>query len=293
MSERRKRIGLYQGPKNSIRPDELESYERTGQWAFEEKHDGVWACATVIDGVITQMTSRVGLPMDADGIIGMKLPGGGGSGQLVGELTADLVGDQRSGTRRFRLFDVLDWLSVDFCTMPLFMRRAGLETIYQCCVGATDRITLTEQRLTGALAFYSEVIARGGEGLVLKRLDSTYSPRNADGKVDCWLRCKPKRTVDYVIMGHGVAEKGTPNLELGLWKDCKLQGRKLVKVLTCSIPVAPAFRSLQLDSLIGHVVEVEGAEVWPSGALRHAVIQRLRDDKPVQDCTHEAAMRVR
>jgi ATP-dependent DNA ligase len=292
MSERRKRISLYQGPKNSITPEELESYERTGHWAFEEKHDGVWACASVVDGIITQLTSRVGLPIDADGIVGMKLRAGG-DGLLVGELTADLVGEQRTGTRRLRLFDVLEWLGVDFRKMPLFMRRAGLETIYECCVGANDRITLTEHRLAGAVQFYDDVLACGGEGLVLKRLDSTYCPRNADGKVDYWIRCKPKRTVDYVVMGHGVAEKGTPNLELGLWKECKVQGRKLVKVLTCSVPVAPAFRGLSLDSLIGHVVEAEGAEVWPSGALRHAVIQRLRDDKPVQDCTHEAAMRVR
>jgi ATP-dependent DNA ligase len=173
------------------------------------------------------------------------------------------------------------------------MRRAGLETIYECCVGVNDRITLTEQRLTDARQFYDQVLSRNGEGLVLKRLDSDYRPRNADGKVDCWIRCKPKRTIDYVVMGHGVAEKGTPNLELGLWKDCKVQGRKLVKVLTCSVPVTPPFRGTQLDALVGSVVEAEGAEVWPSGALRHAVIQRLRNDKPVEDCTYEAAMRVR
>ena len=78
----------------------------------------------------------------------------------------------------------------------------------------------------------------------------------------------------------------------GLWKDCKVQGRKLVKVLTCSVPPVP-FRAVLLDSLVGLVVEVEGAEVWPSGALRHAIIQRLRNDKPAQECTHDAAMRVR
>jgi hypothetical protein len=94
-------------------------------------------------------------------------------------------------------------------------------------------------------------------------------------------------------MGHGLAEKGTPNLDLGLWKDCKVQGRKLVKVLTCTVPVAAPFRDMPLDSLLGRIVEVEGAEVWPSGALRHGHIQRLRDDKRPEDCTHDAAMRVR
>jgi ATP-dependent DNA ligase len=292
MAERRKRIGLYQGPKNSITVNELDSYERTGLWAFEEKHDGNWACASVVDGTITQLTSRVGLAMEAEGLIGMELPGGGG-GLLIGELTADLVGDQRIGTRRLRLFDVLEWNGIDLRDLPFKERRQALQQIYGWSVHRSDRVTLTEQRLTGAVRFYDEVLARKGEGLVLKRLDSVYRPQSSDGKVECWVRCKPKRTVDYVVMSHGLAEKGTPNLNLGLWKDCKVQGRKLVKVLTCSVPVAPAFRGVPLESLVGRVVEVDGAEVWPSGALRHGHIQRVRDDKPAEECTHAAAMRVR
>jgi ATP-dependent DNA ligase len=260
--------------------------------AFEEKHDGNWACATVVNGIITQLTSRVGLPMEAEGVVGMELAGGG-SGLVIGELTADLVGDQRCGTRRLRLFDLLEWNGLDLRDISLKERRHALEQVYALSVRGSDRVTLTEQRLTGAVWFYEDVLARKGEGLVLKQIASSYRPRHSDGKVECWVRCKPKRTVDYVVVGHGLAEKGTPNLELGLWKDCKVQGRKLVKVLTCSMPISAPFRGAPLDSFVGRVVEVEGTEVWPSGALRHGHIQRLRDDKPANDCTHDAAMRVR
>ncbi len=38
------------------------------------------------------------------------------------------------------------------------------------------------------------------------------------------------------------------------------------------------------------MVEVEGAEVFPSGAIRHGTIKRQRTDKKATDCTYEAAV---
>ena len=108
-----------------------------------------------------------------------------------------------------------------------------------------------------------------------------------DGKIEAWARAKKKRTVDYVVVGHGVAEKGTPNLDLGLYKK-----KKLVKVLTCVLP--PAWRVADPVSLVGRVVEAAGWEIWPSGALRHAQLGGRpgpRTDKRPEDCTYESAMR--
>ena len=90
-------------------------------------------------------------------------------------------------------------------------------------------------------------------------------------------------------MSHGVAEKGTPNVDLGLWKDLK-NGKKLVKVLTCLIPV---LWKMPPDELVGQVVEAAGWEIWPSGALRHAQLNHRpgpRTDKRPEDCTYSAAM---
>ena len=36
--------------------------------------------------------------------------------------------------------------------------------------------------------------------------------------------------------------------------------------------------------------EVEGAEVFPSGAVRHGHVKRVREDKRSEGCTHAAAV---
>src|SRR5437588_11756038 len=100
----RKRIPLYIGPKESIGHPSLDAYERAGDYIADEKHDGFWSVVSVVDGRIASVQSRVGLELDAPGLVGLALRGGG-AGKLVGELTADVVGNERSGTRRLRLFD--------------------------------------------------------------------------------------------------------------------------------------------------------------------------------------------
>ncbi len=80
----------------------------------------------------------------------------------------------------------------------------------------------------------------------------------------------------------GTAKKGTPKIALGLYKLTK-DGRRVVKVMS---PTWPG----KLDLQPGMVVEVEGAEVFPSGAVRHGNIKRVRTDKSEKDCTYEAAI---
>lgn len=279
----RRRISLYQGPKESITRDDLAELNAAGVWAFEEKHDGHWACATIVAGVVTSLTSRVGLPLDAPEVIGARFSTAG-DGMIVGELTADLVDGERVGERRLRIFDLLDWAGVDFRDLPLSARRTVLAAI----LTETDRLTLVAHRTRGAVAFYDAIVARGGEGVVAKRLDSTYRPKNADGKVHTWVRCKPVHTVDVIVMGHGRAKAtstqpgGTVNLLVGL-----IRGGQVVRVQDCAVPAF--LRGSNLDLLTGRVVEVFGAEVFPSGAVRHGRISRLRDDKAPEDCTLESA----
>ena len=291
MAIQRQRTKLYQGPKNSITRDELAALE--GTHAFEEKHDGFWCCVTVVGGAIVSGESRVGLNMDCGEVEGFKLrvPC---DGQLVGELTADLVNGERCGTRRLHLFDLLSWNGYDLRDLTLVERREVLEKIHQEAIGANEFVSLVEHRRSGGAAFFDEVVARKGEGVVAKLLTSKYRPANADGKIEEWVRCKPVHAVDFVVMGHGLSKKtttqpgGSPNIALGLWKDCKVQGRKLVKVQDCCIP--SCFNGVDLDSIVGTVVEVTGAEIWPSGCVRHGHITRPRPDKVAEDCTHEAAM---
>lgn len=296
-TERRKRINLYVGPKVTVSRDDLAVMEATGEWVFEEKKDGFWCLAVVTNGVVTAMISRTGLEFsgaEVAGLVGRSVTPFGrgvGSGRVMGELTADPnAAGEKCGMRRLHVFDVLDWNGLDFRDFPQKERREALEFVYERGI-ACDVIHLVEQRTEGIVAWFDEIIARGGEGIVAKKKGTKLRAANADGKIEDWVRAKKKRTIDYVVMAHGVAEKGTPNVDLGLYKQTKA-GVRLVKVCTCLIPPA-WFKSVQPPDLVGRVVEAAGWEVFPSGALRHAQLNHRtgpRTDKQPESCTYEAAM---
>jgi ATP-dependent DNA ligase len=283
MAEQRKRSKNYVGPKEMITVDRLPALESSGQWVAEEKHDGVWTLITVTDGKIVGLESRVSLPFPEGETAGLykKQLVGDANGLLVGEMVADWVEGghgverSRSGTRRLHLFDIIEWNGLVFREYPLETRRQALEAVYET-LDSGDLVKLVEQRLDGWNEWYEEIVARGGEGLVIKRKDSIYRAVNSDGKIDSWKRLKPMRTVDAVILGHGVAEKGGINLDIGL----KRKG-KVVRVQRCSLPVA--WRSYDLESLKGQIVEIVGYEQFPSGAIRSGQIVRLRPDKNSPD----------
>jgi ATP-dependent DNA ligase len=295
VAERRDRIADYLGPKLMVTRDELPNYDN-GQWVAEPKMDGFWCMATIEGGRIAALTSRTGLPLDgAHGgdLTGLKVGHDALHGLLCGELTADTVDGERCGTRRLHLWDAMEWCGIDLRDRTLDVRRQALEIIREALVEKIDDpsiLTVVERTGSGFQSFYDEVLADGGEGICIKRRDSLYRRRNSDGKVDFWHRCKPIRTVDYVVMNHGLAAKGTPNLELGLYKKVKA-GTKLVKVCTVAF-VSKAMRGQQVTaaSLVGSVLECQGYEIWPSGALRSAQIVRVRTDKNPQDCTYEAVV---
>lgn len=283
--ERRSRINLYLGPKLTISRDELPALEATGDYVFEEKKDGFWCLVVVEGGVITSAISRTGLEfegVEVAGIVGLELRG---SGRVVGELTADPVNGEKCGARRLHLFDILDWNGIDLRDLSQVERREALSMIYEVYLKC-DVVHLVEQRETGIAEWFDEILARGGEGVVAKKRGTRYRAANGDGKIESWLRAKKKRTIDYVVVGCGEAAKGTPNLALGLWKR-----GALVKIIDCTLP--SAWRRLPAQSYIGKVVEAEGWEVFPSGALRSAQLGHRsgpRADKRPEECTLEAAL---
>jgi ATP-dependent DNA ligase len=285
----RERIKSYVGPGKTIDPSMLWRYEsgvHAGRWAAEEKLDGHWAEVWTNDqGVIYKLTSRTGLSFDAgdtQGVMGLQTPLF--NSRLAGELEC---GTQLSNKRyaelkhrRIHLFDVLDLLGQSIIQLPYEKRRALLQLATQKFdTHIASRLLLVEQRRSNFTAFYNEILDRPypwcGEGVVLKRLDSTYQAYNSDGKVDFWIRAKEKRTVDYFVMGIGKTPSGADNLDCGLWN-----GKKVVHILHVPFP-----SKYKAEDLVGKVIECEGWEVMESGALRSAHFIRIRNDKTKEMCT--------
>lgn len=286
-TDRRRRIDLYVGPRGTTDRDGLAALDASGEWVFDEKKDGYWCLAQVVRGKVTAMVSRTGLPFaaaDTAGLFGLRPlgPKGSQSGRVVGELVAE------ASKRRLYLFDVLEWNGLDLRDLPQTDRREALEMIYEKEL-ACDEIRLVEYRTGGAREFFDRVIAAGGEGVVAKRRDAKLRAQTGDGKIDSWIRAKKKRCVDYIVLGLGEAQKGTPNVRLGLWV-----GGKLVEVLTCVLP--PEWRKFPASALVGEVVEAAGWEVWDNGVLRSAQLGHRagpRSDKKPEECTLEAALEAR
>lgn len=282
------RTKFYVGPKRDISRSELSKLEVTGKYVCEEKHDGVWGLMEIQNGKVRHIESRVGIEFmgaDVEGLIGLQVfPDSINNTLIVGELVADWVGNEQNGTRRFRIFDIILLNNNGLRDEPLCKRREILETLWSQRAPSTgDRIFLVEQRTNGFQLFFDEIIAKEhGEGVVVKKKFSYYHAKNSDGKIEEWVRCKPRRTVDYVVTGHGVADKGTPNLQLSLYKNSKL-----VYVMKCGIPKELGY--IPPPNWVGKVVELIGQEIFPSGSLRFGEIKRIRTDKNPIDCTIESA----
>jgi hypothetical protein len=284
------RVEWYLGPDMSIKPEQLDKFEATGQYVIEPKWDGMWAMLTVGDPA----NGKPHLLKSRDAATGYV--GGGNAGDLViTELPfapgTILVGELEAATeastkffqslhhRRLHLFD-FPMGGYDHRTLPWTQRRALLEGAHHALSEhAKTRFPLVEAFTDKFRERYEAWIEAGGEGCVLKRKDSLYGTTRSDGKSDLWHRCKKTVTEDYVLCGIGKTAGGVP---AGLW-GLMING-KLKKVMQKGCP-----EHLLVPANIGKLVaEFMGWERFDSGALRHAQFVRVRDDKTPAMCVHEA-----
>lgn len=304
-----RRSPWYLGPGVDITPEELDSYEKTGDYTLEVKIDGMWASLEVRDPengephVINSRDARTG-PVSGSNLgdlhlqVFRNIPKGT---VLVGELEAatqfakEIV--DKNGYRRLHLFDVVRVGEEDRRGVQFFRRTADLRHML-----ASERSMHDAPKIGGkspfALRFlqvqhtradfrqvYDTVVAEGGEGVVLKHSASLYSTKRSDGKTKEWVRCKRWVTMDYVLMGTamtpgGVFSEPKPTAVWGLY-----DGKGVLQPVL-QAPIKP-------DHLLNPanygvlVAEFMGWAKFKSGALRHAQFVRVREDKDPMDCTVE------
>jgi ATP-dependent DNA ligase len=272
----------YIGMGQTIYPNQLESYDN-GSFAAEEKRDGSWAeLRTNADGVVIALVGRSGLTFQGDavkGLVGLQTPWK--DSVLVGELEtateAATKVHRQVGYRRIWLFDVTVLLGQVVIGLDYDRRRDLLEVAIKrqaLTEDATKQLLLVRQVTQGFRFFYEQVMADGGEGLVLKRRSSEYK-QTTTGRSTHWVRCKMLRPVDYTVTRLDKAEKGTTTMWLALYR-----GGKLVEVGKI---IAPA-KVRDPRTLVGKVIECVGAELHDSGMLRHCRFNRIRDDKTPEMC---------
>ena len=163
-----------------------------------------------------------------------------------------------------------------------------------------------------AQEFFTDVVAQGHEGVILKRLDAPY---DAGRRGSAWVKVKPRHTLDLVVLavewGSGRRQGWLSNLHLGARDDRPghegfVMLGKTFKGLTDELLAWQTERFLALETrrTTGtvfvrpeQVVEiafdgVQRSTRYPGGvALRFARVLRYRDDKPAAEVDGVSALR--
>jgi bifunctional non-homologous end joining protein LigD len=286
-------------------------------WIYEPKLDGVRCLAFVHeDGVRLVSRNRITLTARYPAIAKELFTRARGRAVLDGEIVAV---DPRSGTPSFSLlqqsaqlasaphsgrsaarieywvFDCLWWEGLDLRRRTLAQRRQLLSDALRF----GGPIVLTPAWSEGFESRYRRMCARGGEGLVGKRLDSPYvAGRSAD-----WVKLKCTTRQEFVVGGwtdpkgsrEALGDRGklvyAGKVGTGLDRDmlaalwAELLGRA-----RASSPFAagdpPDVGVHWVDPSL--VVEVAFSEWTHDGRLRHPRFLGLRSDKPARSVHRES-----
>lgn len=141
--------------------------------------------------------------------------------------------------------------------------------------------------------FYETILKDGGEGIVLKKLISSYG--------EDWIKVKKESTYDVVIIGFEDPEEMTTKSD-GTFSRSRLAEKNLIGSIkfgqynngilipcgSCS-GISDKMRtefSNNSDEFLGQVMTIKAQERTESGAFRHPVFVRMRSDKNPEDCIY-------
>lgn len=280
------------------------------EWVFEEKYDGIRLLA-FRDGPRVRLFSRnlidrTGSWPDVARAIA-ALPGG----DLV--LDGEVFAFDRMRVSRFQLlqqrahstfaaFDLPVLGGRSLMRRPLTERRETLESLL---AGAKAPLRISRRLAGGGERAYAIAEEREWEGIIAKRVGSTYQPgvRSPD-----WLKVKVRHQSEFVI-GGWTAPAGARSdfgaLLVGLFDGARLRftgkvgtgftqatlaelGAKLVRLETKRAPFDPAPPLRHAHWVRPRLVaQIAYAEWTADGKLRQPAFLGLRTDKDPRDCRWE------
>lgn len=241
----------------------------------------VWQA--VFDGEVVALDER-GVPSFE--MLQQTLGAGGARGEI-------------SATIAYYVFDLLYLDGYDLTGVKFAQRRELLEEV----LAPTKRVRLVEQFKGDAGKIYDTFVNHGLEGIMLKRLDSTYEPARRSRS---WVKVKATLSEDFVAGGYTQGQGGRPfgALLLGYFDreghlvyaghvGSGFSDRDLAEItgeLERRKTDGPPFYKLP-SSLPGQVtwvkpelvLEVKFNQWTQAGYLRAPVFLRLRPDKSAQE----------
>jgi bifunctional non-homologous end joining protein LigD len=192
----------------------------------------------------------------------------------------------------------LSYKGKDLTNLPLVERKKIAEKV----VPKSNVLKYSDHVAGDGIAFFSNAVAMGLEGIIAKRADSKYyiGRRSYD-----WLKIKNHNTQEAVIAGYTEPRKSRKYfgaLVLGMYEKGKLKyightgtgfTEKILKdvytKLQSSIREKSPFDSkVPINAPVTwvdpvHVCEIKFTEVTDEGILRHPVFMGLRIDKSAKE----------
>jgi ATP-dependent DNA ligase len=178
-------------------------------------------------------------------------------------------------------FDIIQYKGNDVTMLSYIERRRILKSFIECF--DNDHVKLAPAT-KNKKALYDKIVARGGEGVMLKNIHAPYS---IGERSDAWLKVKKVLTVDAIIMklvpGKGKYNKDEigsilfgayKNGVLTKWGTCGGMNDQMIQLLMSN---PEKYEGKQ-------VIEIECNEIHKSGKLRHPRFLQLRNDKDAKDC---------
>ena len=211
-------------------------WKADADWLYDVKQDGVRA--ELLDGALRGRALDYTAPSIPSRLDGCRMDG-----------------EWLPGARQFIAFDLTMVHGQNIARAPLWARRRALADLVS--ESACPWIRLIDSTRGSGGEFLETVLARGGEGIVAKRLDAEYGVH--------WFKAKRIETWDLVVVEiaggrQSVRLAGSGGEDFG---RCPVFGGKI--------------ESLR----VGDVVEVAAYGRHASGKLREPRFVRLRRDKTI------------
>lgn len=275
-----------------------------------KKYDGIRAMSVGNDGVVSIFNPRKGgddlsakfpevvegleivfegkYPFIVDGEIISKIHDKDDFHNVVARVNTDSPSDINLMVSEkpvvYRVFDVLELDNVDLKGSPLSERKAILDDI----IGNKSDVVMPEDcAYKDKMEFVSDYINSGGEGVMLKDLDSKYEMGERSG---AWTKHKNAENETFAVYGfergHGKNSDRVGSLLIGKIEDGKFESKGKVGTGLSATERKDLwerhggnggdFVTFPKSDWFG--VEVKYMEEDTKGALRHPTVERLRED---------------
>lgn len=196
---------------------------------------------------------------------------------------------KRDGLMLFTVFDCPRFKGEDITKKTLRERQHILKEVIKTL--GIDQVQFIEQRSDNRMEWFKQIVKEGGEGIILKRWDSTY---DAGKRGPNWIKVKKMQTYDVVVMGFKETKSeawAAQGLVGAVIFGCYNSKGVLQEVGDTSGMTLEVRRDMSANpkKWIGTVVEVAGQEVLRD-AIRHPRYIRTRPDVAAKTCTIKKLM---